>query len=100
MPFLPGHAKIPGSGIKGTIINPTRRKMVRFVERFVEKHSADMESVWKLLTPKNKAIFYSDMIQYVIPRQKAMDVTTDGKALDHNLIVNFSIKPDSVDISK
>jgi hypothetical protein len=107
MPFQKGHPHIPPK--KGTNINIARRKIElafeQIVSRYVvfaenDKNANIMQNDMNRVSPCERLRFITDLAGYVLPKQKAVDITTQGQALDRNLTVNFAIQPDAVDSSK
>jgi hypothetical protein len=47
------------------------------------------------MEPGERAKFFENIAKYIIPAQKAVDVTTQGQPLERNLTVNFAIIPDA-----
>ena len=106
MPFQKGHKPVVhGQGRTNLRKLHIQSAFEKIIEKYVlttntENTAISMLNDMNKVNPTERLRFITDLASYVLPKQRAVDVTTAGNPVDHNLVVNFSIKPDAVDMPK
>jgi len=74
MGLPPGRTNNP-SGRKKNVPNKVTRTTKEIISQFVDAKMLELEQIWRVLTPREKALLLTSLIPYTCPKMQAVAVT-------------------------
>ncbi|MFW5886366.1 MAG: DUF5681 domain-containing protein [Bacteroidota bacterium] len=82
MPFKKGESGNPEGRPPGTK-NKVNQEIRERINNFLDENFETIESDFLALEPKDRARFYTELLQYGAPKLKAIEMTNDSEAVSH-----------------
>lgn len=83
MPFKPGQKRHPNAGMKKGQVTKKSQAVQDIIEKALGKTLPEslMDDLMEL-GPKDRAHIKKDLMDYIYPKRKAVDVTTNGESIN------------------
>ena len=82
---MKGHTNNPNGRPKGKP-NRTTAEVKEFMTKFVSRNLDGLQQDLDSLDPKDRILFIEKLLQYIIPKNQSVDITTDTQIVPGEII--------------